>query len=163
MMFEKYRAILAATDWHTDEKMLRAPLQDWLLHTDSLTQKLQQICPHLRVEILREGWAQSANFAGNPTACWLREVQLYCGDKPWIFAQTLLPKQTIEQVAQAVPTLGEQPIGLWLFAQNPERLSLEWRQDRETGLYARRSRLRVKGYELEIRELFLPDFLQNFR
>ena len=161
--FSQCRAIFAQSDWHGDETMLVAEVADWLCHTDSLTQKLQQIFPDLSVELVQQGW-QAVDFdekfaknSQNQTA-WSREGLLKTRDKPLIFAQTLLPKATIENVAQAVLELGEKPIGLWLFPQNPQRQSLEWRQDLQTGLYARRSALLLKGYPLEIRELFLAEF-----
>ena len=102
-----------------------------------------------------------ANFCPKPTACepvWLREVVIYGNGTPWIFAQTRLPQGTVNAVAQEVLNLGDQPIGLWLFPQHPQRLSLEWRQDPQTGLYARRSTLLLNGYPLTIAELFLPEF-----
>lgn len=132
-------------------------LAEWLLHSDSLTEKLQRICDRFQVEVVGEGW-QAVEFDGNCAKQWVREVWLNCGERHWIFAQTILPEQTIANVAQAVPDLGNRPIGLWLFPQRPERQSLEWRQDGETGLYARRSKLLLKGYPIEIKELFLTDF-----
>ncbi|QIW16829.1 hypothetical protein A4G20_02130 [Pasteurellaceae bacterium RH1A] len=143
--------------WQAELGDLSACHQAWLLCEGSLTEKLQQVCTHLQVEVIQEGW-----LAKNPafsTACWQRDVLLKCGSTPWIFAQTILPAQTVEQVAQAVLSLGDKPIGLWLFPQKPQRLSLEWGWDAQTGLYARRSTLDLKGYPLEISELFLPAFI----
>lgn len=159
----QYRVILCEPNWQTDELMLPTNVADWLCHTDSLTQKLQTIFPNLQVEIIQQGWQAVENnerFAKNsPNAtAWVREVLLKSDETPLIFAQTVLPKPTIENVAQAVLELGEQPIGLWLFPQSPQRKSLEWRQDPQTKLYARRSELSLKGYPLEIRELFLAEF-----
>lgn len=95
------------------------------------------------------------------TACnedvWSREVLLKDGEKNWIFAQTLVPRSTIENIAQNVLELGNQPIGLWLFSQNPTRTKLEWTQT-ENGLFARRGVYEIRGYSLEIRELFLETF-----
>lgn len=147
--FTNYRQQLTACDWQMGEQYLAPPIAEWLLHTDSLTQKLQAKCADLEVRLVSQGW--QAEF-------WVREVLLKGDGKDWIFAQTLLPRQTIEQVAQAVLTLGEKPIGLWLFPQNPLRQSLEWRQDPHSALYARRSCLCLQNYPLEIRELFLASF-----
>ncbi|WP_281258775.1 chorismate--pyruvate lyase family protein [Avibacterium endocarditidis] len=77
---------------------------------------------------------------------------------PWIFAQTTLPQTTVQNVAQYVLQLGEQPIGLWLFKQPMQRVSLYWQQDPKTGLYARYSDFDLKGYPLQIKELFLAEF-----
>lgn len=152
-----YRTILSAPNWQTDSHPLSFSLQDWLCHQGSLTEKLQKICPRLRVELIQQGW-QAVDSSQNFATYWQREVLLKGEQTPWIFAQTIVPSSTIENVAQPLLALGEQPIGLWLFPQNPARLSLEWRQDPHTELYARRSQLSLQGYPLEIRELFLAQF-----
>lgn len=158
-MFTKYRKILLEAEWHSEPKPLSFTQQDWLLHDGSLTQKLLDVATDFNVEVVQEKWV--AKNSQNLTACnedfWLREVLLKDGDTNWIFAQTLVPKSTIENIAQNVPKLGNEPIGLWLFSQNPTRTKLEWTQA-ENGLFARRGMYEIKGYSLEIRELFLIDF-----
>lgn len=168
-----YRQRLPQIHWQSDEAPLPLAVADWLLHTDSLTQKLQQICGQLQVQVTQAGW-QAVDFLptfamADATAdedakkdddqpAWLREVILLGDQTPWIFAQTILPKTTIDSVAQAVPTLGDQPIGLWLFPQKPKRLRLEWGIDPETNGYARRSLLALHGQPIAIYEYFLPQF-----
>lgn len=152
---EEYRRLLAHTAWQPPNGVLPPVQARWLLHHSSLTEKLQQICDCFQVDIVHEGWIYPSY---NHEKQWLREVVLKCGQTDWIFAQTLLPQTTIEQVAQAVPELGNRPIGLWLFPQQPTRLSLNWQFDTDSGLYARRSLLSLKGYPIEIKELFLTDF-----
>lgn len=159
----QYRTILASSDWQAETSALPAEVANWLLHTDSLTQKLQAIWADLTVEIIQQGWqgGRSCLFSAKSselTKVWSREVILRGDKQPRIFAQTLLPEETVAQVAQDVLTLGDTPIGLWLFPQNPIRLRLEWRKDPDSGLYARRSLLMLHGYPLAIYELFLPDF-----
>ncbi|QIM63860.1 4-hydroxybenzoate synthetase [Pasteurellaceae bacterium Orientalotternb1] len=167
MQLNGYREILARVEQYKMNEPLPEAVSNWLWHTDSLTQKLQQACTELTVEITQQGWQavsseqKFANFLPNLTACqltWLREVVLKADGVPVIFAQTVLPQETIDAVAQDVLDLGDQPIGLWLFPQHPQRISLEWMQDDTTGLYARRSVLSLKGYPLAIYELFLPEF-----
>ncbi|MDG4947615.1 chorismate lyase [Actinobacillus equuli subsp. haemolyticus] len=163
-MLTQYRKILMQDHWQVEPTGLTAQQSAWLLHQGSLTQKLLQVTRDFNVQITDQRWL--AKNSENMTACglsdssdyWLREVLLKEGDQAWIFAQTLLPKQTIENVAGKVPILGEQPIGLWLFAQHPERTLLAWQQDCDTGMYMRRACYRLNGYPLEIRELFLPAF-----
>ncbi|MBF0784039.1 chorismate lyase [Muribacter muris] len=163
--FDQYRALLAQPDWHRTSAQLPSAVAQWLRHNGSLTEKMQQCWQDFRVNLVQQGWQavdSTSLFAKTPshhTACtWLREVLIESEGQPRIFAQTLIPQATVEKVAQAVLTLGEQPIGLWLFPQQPQRLSLDWRHDRHTECYARRSTLSLKGYPLEIRELFLPTF-----
>lgn len=160
-MFIDYRKILAHSVWHleTDCYTLSSSQQEWLLHEGSLTQKLCEVATNFNVEVVQEKWI--AKNSDKTTACnedvWLREVLLKEGDTNWIFAQTLVPRSTIENIAQNVLELGNQPIGLWLFSQNPTRTKLEWTQTKN-GLFARRGVYEIEGYSLEIRELFLSDF-----
>lgn len=148
--YSLYRKILTApTNWNEYPLDLPEEISSWLLHSGSLTTKLQQHCRQLKVNIIQQGWQQNH---------WLREVLITGDQQNWIFAQTLIPKTTIEQVAENVLTLGDNPIGLWLFPQQPERLTLKWRQDPQTQLYVRQSQLSLKGYPLQISELFLPEF-----
>lgn len=149
----RYPSLSTCLQWQTESGSLPSEITEWLLHTDSLTEKLQGICRHFRVEILNEGWQEDGEAKQ-----WVREVLLKCGGTDWIFAQTILPQETVETVAREVLTLGEHPIGLWLFPQKPERLSLEWGQDPQSLRYVRRSRLLLRGYPLEIKEFFLKDF-----
>ncbi|MEG9488263.1 chorismate--pyruvate lyase family protein [Mannheimia indoligenes] len=158
-MFTKYRKILLAAEWHSVPEPLSFTQQNWLLHDGSLTQKLFDVATDFNVEVVQEKWV--AKNSQNLTACnedfWLREVLLKDGDTNWIFAQTLVPRSTIENIAPNIPTLGNEPIGLWLFSQNPIRKKLEWAQA-ENGLFARRGVYQINGYFLEVKELFLENF-----
>ncbi|HGO5824638.1 TPA: chorismate lyase [Mannheimia haemolytica] len=160
-MFIDYQKNLSESVGHleTDCFSLSSSQQEWLLHEGSLTQKLCEVATNFNVEIVQEKWI--AKNSEKTTACseeiWLREVLLKEGDTNWIFAQTLVPRSTIENIAQNVLELGNQPIGLWLFAQNPTRTKLEWTKTKN-GLFARRGVYEIRGYSLEIRELFLETF-----
>lgn len=152
--FTRYRRLLTSPHWQTEAANLPVAIAQWLLHSTSLTEKMQAICDCLQVEVISEGWQISTDEEKQ----WVREVILKCGTRDWIFAQTRLAESTIRNVAQSVPTLGDYPIGLWLFPQQPTRLSLTWQKDLESGLYARCSKLTLHSYPIEIKELFLEDF-----
>ncbi|HGO5855247.1 TPA: chorismate lyase [Mannheimia haemolytica] len=160
-MFIDYQKNLSESVWHleTDCFSLSSSQQEWLLHEGSLTQKFLEVATNFNVEVVQEKWI--AKNSEKTTACnedvWSREVLLKDGEINWIFAQTLVPRSTIENIAQNVLELGNQPIGLWLFAQNPTRTKLEWTKTKN-GLFARRGVYEIRGYSLEIRELFLETF-----
>ncbi|MFU2089764.1 chorismate--pyruvate lyase family protein [Avibacterium avium] len=163
MDFERYRELLARPDWQTSGHFVVPEIAQWVQHQGSLTQKLQRACQQLSVEVIYQGWQENLSEKISPKSTaleqiWLREVLLKGDGTPWIFAQTTLPETTVQNVAQYVLQLGEQPIGLWLFKQPMQRVSLYWRQDPETGLYARYSDFDLKGYPLQIKELFLAEF-----
>ncbi|WP_301098753.1 chorismate lyase [Otariodibacter sp.] len=158
-----YRDIFKNADWQTNQNDVPSNIADWLFYSASLTQKLQMVSSNISVEITQEDWqavSLSKNFAKYPEeqTAWVREILLKGDSTPWIFAQTIFPQATIDNVAQVIPNLGETPIGLWLFPQEPIRQNLEWAFDSKTELYARRSLLLLKDYPLEICELFLAEF-----
>lgn len=156
MDFSLYRHILSLEQWQEEAQGLSSFHAQWLLHSGSLTQKLQQHCKQLQVEVIAQGWVESDMRKGEKY--WLREVLLKGDDTAWIFAQTSLSETAVNHVAQHVLTLAETPIGLWLFQQKPVRQYLAWQQHPESGWYARRSILSLQQYPIEIKELFLPSF-----
>lgn len=164
-MLNQYRKILMQNCWRVESTGLTEPQCAWLLHQGSLTQKLLQVTQDFNVQITDQKWVVQKpeempvlSLEPSNTDYWLREVILKEAEQAWIFAQTILPKETIKNVAREILSLGDQPIGLWLFAQHPQRTLLAWQQDRHTGMYMRRACYRLKGYPLEIRELFLAEF-----
>lgn len=153
--FSFYRQQLAEENWQSERGKLPSEVAQWLLHQGSLTEKLKSICHCFQVEVIREQW-QIFEKEGTEISTWLREVMLKCGESDWIFAQTLLPQSTVESVGKPVLAMGENAIGLWLFPQNPVRISLQWQKI--NGLYARRAVYDLQGFPIEIRELFLMNF-----
>lgn len=145
-----YHALLERLQWQADSALLPERVRNWLSYPDSLTQKLQQHCQDLRVQVLAEQWLSEQ--------IWRREVCLHADGVAWVYGQTDVPRETILQVAPDFLHLGNKPIGLWLFPQNPIRQNLEWAFDPESGCYARRSTLLLRDYPLYISELFLPGF-----
>ena len=143
------RAILHATDWHSENVLPPPAVRDWLLHRGSLTAKLRQH-GELSVHIEHEGWRDDA------PPVWQRDVWLAINHDCWIYAETRIAQSA--PALRALQTLGAEPIGPWLYQQNPQRLSLHWRHDPASGLYARHSTLLVHGEPLHIAELFLSTF-----
>ena len=125
-------------------------VRDWLLHRGSLTARLRQH-GDIRVHIEHEGWSD------DQPPVWQRDVWLAARNNRWIYAETRIPSATLARV-RPLQTLGAAPIGPWLYQQNPQRLSLHWRYDPASGLYARHSTLLVHGEPLHIAELFLAAF-----
>ena len=142
-------AILHARDWHSESVLPPPAVRDWLLHRGSLTAKLRQH-GELSVHIEHEGWRDDT------PPVWQRDVWLAIHHDRWIYAETRIAQTA--SALRALQTLGAAPIGPWLYQQNPQRLSLHWRRDPASGLYARKSTLRVHGEPLHIAELFLAAF-----
>lgn len=45
----------------------------------------------------------------------VRDVELLCNEKPWVFARTLIPISSLKGSAQRLTQLGEKPLGAVLF------------------------------------------------
>ncbi|MDX2370346.1 MAG: chorismate lyase, partial [Colwellia sp.] len=95
-------------------------LQSWLLDPDSLTARLKTHCHQFRVELLGqkiEHCQAHEAVAAIPVGekVLVREVILYCDDKPQVFARSLLPLSSLTGAEQALANLGTQSLGQVLF------------------------------------------------
>lgn len=157
-----YHQWLQQNEWNNDFSAVPEYIREWLEDMGSLTAKLKESYPSLNVELLKQEWINATEIVGTSIALddhsdylsWLREVILKNNEQPLIFAQTFIPQQTVKFIAKPLLTIGERPIGEWLFTQPLVRKNLEWKQEPLNGYYARRSILELSGYPLEIREMF---------
>lgn len=156
-------SLLDAIVWQTaaDAAPVEA-IAGWLHETGSMTRRLERYCQQVTVVRGREGLFSAAEVgadsdllpAGQPF--WLREVILYGDRQPWLVGRTLVPEATLSGPSGALVSLGDQPLGRWLFAgAQPQRDFIQTGQ--VAGLWARRSRLLPNGTPLLLTELFLPD------
>jgi len=159
-------SIFPRLQWHEEQVLqtTQIPLtvQSWLFEKGSLTARLKQVCQQFDVKVQSEKWIEKT--FENETALlpeglyWCREVVLHGDGKPWVEARTLISKALFTDY-QSLSTLGDKPIGEWLFALSPQRLGTQWAQDSAGGLYARRSLFLVQEMPLLISELFLENSL----
>ncbi|MGH8249474.1 MAG: chorismate--pyruvate lyase family protein [Steroidobacteraceae bacterium] len=151
----------------------------WLLETGLLTERLRACCrgqPGL--VIVKESEAPLAGSdaallgaAGN--AAFVREIELTCDGRPWVFAQTLIPQATLARqrwlASLGRAALGERLAALSVLERGPlefarlaagDRLyhrALRERRDPPPGLWARRSWFAIDGDRLLVQEVFLPE------
>ncbi|WP_074013407.1 chorismate lyase [Candidatus Sodalis sp. SoCistrobi] len=137
--------------------------RSWLTERGSMTRRLEKHCGHIRVRRFREGFVPACIEAGEAALLpdcgrfWLREVVLYGHDRPWLTARTLVPAATEAGPAQQVLSLGDVPLGQWLFRHRPPARDVI-QFGRVGTLWARRARLRLpEGQPLLLTEAFLPD------
>ena len=151
----------------------------WLVETGLLTERLRACCggqPGLTV--ISEAEAPLANHdaavlqtAG--AAAFVREIELTCDGRAWVFAQTLIPQATLarhrwlsalgraalgERLA-AVPGLERGPIEFARLLPG-DRLyhrALRDQRDPPAALWARRSWFAIEGDRLLVQEVFLPE------
>ncbi|MFT5276555.1 MAG: chorismate--pyruvate lyase [Glaciecola sp.] len=93
-------------------------LADWLLHTGSLTERLQAHTNSFEVKVLGQATLDAEQSEIDALADYhkhnwqIREVILYGNGKPWVFARSVLPEHLCNTTWS---TLGNQPLGQRIF------------------------------------------------
>jgi len=180
------RAILnnPATRWKPNSRFLRTAIPDelygWLLDPASLTRRLQQLCPgRFRVRVLAQGWgaprldeARALGIQAGRRAM-IRQVQLLCDDRPWVYARTVIPATSLRGRLRRLAHLGTRPLGAMLFADPGMRRGIvelacigrgetlyadatRGIRQRPAAIWGRRSVFRVLDKPLLVSEIFLP-------
>jgi chorismate--pyruvate lyase len=154
----------------------------WLAEPGLLTERLRSCCsgrPGLVVVSEREAPLAAPDAAlllaaGN--AAFVREIELTCDGRPWVFAQSLIPLATLARHGW-LSRLGGSALGERLAATpGLERGRLEFARltpgvvlfhralrqasDPPVELWARRSWFAIDGDRLMVQEVFLPGALQ---
>lgn len=172
-----------ATRWSTrlDQCQPAAPpaAAAWLHEPGLLTDRLRACCggqPGLHVIAEAEATLAAPEAALLHAAdcdAFVREVELTCDGRPWVFAQTLIPRATLarhrwlsslgrtalgERLA-AVPGLERGPLEFArLVAGEPlYHRALQGRANSAESLWARRSWFAMTGDRLLVQEVFLPE------
>lgn len=151
----------------------------WLREPGLLTERLRACCagqPGLLVVAETEAplsIADATLLAASGSAAFVREIELTCDGRPWVFAQTLVPQATLarhgwlaglgraalgERLA-SIPGIERGPIEFARLAAG-DRLyhrALRDRREAPAALWARRSWFAIGGDRLLVQEVFLPD------
>ncbi|GAA6171404.1 chorismate lyase [Colwellia sp. KU-HH00111] len=172
--------VTLTSHWHdAQDSVLPVNLQSWLLDPNSLTARLKSHCQHFRVELLGQ---QVERCQSNEAVALIkpneqvlvREVLLFCDDKPQVFARSLLPLSSLTGAEQALANLGTQSLGQVLFnSPSLERQAIEVAEfDQnssvaqlakdlalkvENNLWGRRSIFVLENKPLMVAEVFLPE------
>ena len=171
------------TRWseHLDAWLPAAPAAaaEWLREPGLLTERLRACCAGATgLVVVSEAeaplTAEDAVLLHAPgSTAFVREVELTCGGRPWIFAQTLVPAATLAR-QRWLASLGRTALGERLAAvPGIERGPLEFarlsagdrlharalhgRMDPPAALWARRSWFAIAGDRLLVQEVFLPE------
>jgi chorismate--pyruvate lyase len=170
--------------WHAPRRLLRsavpAAIWPWLLDPSSLTRRLQQACGDgFRVQVLQQRWElpqlSEARVLGIKAGrhALVREVRLRCGDRPWVFARTVIPAATLTGRERRLGHLGTRPLGGLLFrdrsmrrgelevarimrGQPLFRLACAGLDSMPAELWGRRSLFFLRDKPLLVCEMFLP-------
>jgi len=171
--------------WHPVPVSASPTLRWWLLNQHSLTDLIKQRCNQFRVEPTFQALARVCHdelsvigLHRNELAL-IREVYLYCGDKPVVFAHSVIARNHLQGVWRGLSRLGNQSLGSLLFS-NPlikrqDRFSFRQLNDhhllyhracqrmspnKPRRLWARRRAFSLYGRSILVTEIFLPAILE---
>lgn len=123
--------------WRSHDMLMKstvpANIAPWLFEQGSLTRRIVQHCENnFRVQVLSQRWQrpmlnEAIRLDAHPEQyALIREVLLYCGDTPWVFARSVLPYKTLTGPRRFLGKLGNRPLGEILFSDpNIQRDALE--------------------------------------
>jgi chorismate--pyruvate lyase len=161
-----------------------AAVWDWLLDASSLTRRLQLICGgRFHVRVLQQAWGRPMASERRALALkrgervLVREVHLMCGERPWVFARTVIPVRSLRGAQRRLARLGNRPLGAALFADPRVRrgevevahIGPEERlfaravatASRPEAIWGRRSVFWLQGKSLLVSEIFLPALFRD--
>jgi chorismate--pyruvate lyase len=153
-------------------------IRPWLIGKGLLSVRMKAVCGARFALRLLDQWSglltssQKLVLRADDNAGFFRDVGMHCNDQAWVFAQTVTPDSTLclhPWLAELGDTaLDETLDGLsgversaYEYAWLPSDDTLTARALREAevtpaGLWARRSRLALRGAPLLMQEVFLP-------
>jgi len=175
--------------WRSHAMLMRhdVPLEiaPWLFEQGSLTRRILLHCTKgFRVEVLSQKWQrpmlnEALRLGAHPEHhALIREVLLYCGDAPWVFARSVLPRKTLTGPRRFLGKLGNRPLGEILFSDpNIHRDDLEIAEIKKgqrmyscattclknppDHVWGRRSIFYLHKKPLLVNEVFLPSILNK--
>jgi len=152
------------------------PIRDWLFDPGSLTRRLMALSNgDVVVNVLRQyrGYPtlteQQALTLPPRSLSFIREVELICQGKPWVFARTVIPIHTLKGETNQLTALGSKPLGAALFSSPRVRrgpiAAKQISSDTLTqttpltpcSLWGRHSVFFVAQSRLLVNEVFLPE------
>lgn len=166
---------------------LRVPVacsgyRTWLTARTSLTQRLREHCKQFSVREVKLRLApprlDEATAAGLEAhhATLIREVFLYCGEQPVVYARSILPITSLVGPWARLGKLGTKPLGHALFSDpRVEREPFRFRKFRAgdaihraathgknsgQDLWGRYSVFHLRGRPIMVTEVFLPAILE---
>ena len=153
----------------------------WLREPGLLTERLRACCDgETGLSVILEAQASLATqdaavLQASGNVVFVREIELTCEGRPWVFAQTLIPQATLTRQrwlsALGRAALGERLAAIAGLERGPleftrliagDRLyhrALRERLDPPGALWARRSWFAIDGDRLLVQEVFLPEAL----
>ena len=173
--------------WRSRDMLMRhAPtdISPWLFDQGSLTRRIISHCTNnFRVEVLSQKWQrpllnEALRLGAHPEhLALIREVLLFCGDTPWVFARSVLPRKTLSGRRRFLGKLGSRPLGEILFSdpnivrddlevaeikkgQRMYRCATQSLKQMPDSIWGRRSVFYLHKKPLLVNEVFLPSIIK---
>lgn len=165
-------------------KLISGDVSSWLFEQGSLTRRIQKCCNKtFHVKVLSQKWLrpmlnESIRLQVKPEQrALIREVILYCGDTPWVFARSVLPGKTLTGRRRFLGKLGNRPLGEVLFSdpdiyrdelevacinkgQRMYSNATDCLLNKPEKLWGRRSVFHLHKKTLLVNEIFLPGIIK---
>jgi len=148
---------LSKLNWHDINYFDDIPEQVlfWIRDDQSLTQKLKKRYPDFRVEVHKQEELEIYNHEisqlGNEEKFIVREVSLYGGNKPVVFARSVIPKNS---KTNSIIDIGNKPLGEILFT-DPNILRESIEITFHNYIWGRRSVFVMNNSRILVSEFFL--------
>ena len=153
-------------------------MRPWLIGKGLVTLRMKAVCHERFALKLVDQWtgllsaSHRSALPSTDNAGLFRDVEMYCGHLVWVFAQTVIPDSTL-CAHPWLAELGDAALGetlsdlsgiersayeyAWLpLAEAVTARALREAEIKPAGLWARRSRVSLRGSPLLMQELFLP-------
>jgi len=177
--FSHFFPVTLSAKWQQDAKTTLSPeLNSWLYDANSLTARLKASSKNFNVVVLgqREETCSELDACdhiqqGEPII--VREVLLFCDEKPQVFARSLMPMATLTGDEAILAHLGNKPLGQMIFnspylkrgdfsiasfdqQSSVMKLAKSLALPKMSKLWGRRSIFFLHGKPLAVAEVFLP-------
>ena len=155
-------------------------LLPWLFDASSLTARMIELCGQdFSVRVISQRWQKlsaeeaSAMSLKHVRSALVRQVLLCCGDRPLVYARTVIPVTTVRGAQRCYANMGNRPLGAMLFADRtmrredvqvaslPASHSVNQFSKADEPVWGRRSVFRVAGKPLLVSEFFLPELIKS--
>ncbi len=169
---------------HCVSRKISAETKSWLFDSGSLTARLIDQCEgRFSVKVLSLKRAtptpDEVKVLGlrYRSQALIRQVLLYCDDKPVVYARTIIPLSSLRGALRGLVLLGNKPLGAVLFSDKsmqrkpveitsivPSHVCYSWTQFKGSeAIWGRRSVFTLKGRELLVSEFFFPTLIDQDR
>jgi len=172
-----------SVNWYLKNQLFQQKIppkmMGWLMDEQSLTERLITSCSApFSVKVLKQCWIVPARSEQKLLSIaprhmvLLRQVILYCGEQPVVFAHSLIPLKTLKGRHRRLGCLNTKPLGKYLFSKPYlKRSALQWSLIKQSSLmhdliaesnqlqgdvWGRRSLFHLKQKKLLVSEYFLP-------